>query len=444
MLVEEIQTALLNEHSEAIYRMIREHHPADIALALEELEDEEVFKFVSFISDKALALILETQISEELQVKIVEAVPFARMLNVFTYMSQDDIVDILGNLSIWQRKQFLNMMKNRDSDDLEKLLAYDPDTAGGLMTTEFIALNENLTVYEAFETIRKIAPEKEVIETLFVVDAKTLLKGTVDIRDIFTKSDQQKLSEILNPNVISVTPTTDQEEVSLIVTKYNLSVVPVVNNKNRILGIITNDDIIHVINEEYTEDMYLMGGVDSEETLDSPVFESVKRRLPWLVINLFTAFLASSVINLFSDTISQMVALAAAMPIVAGRGGNAGTQTVTIVVRALALGEVDWGDWRGMLKEIGAGFANGLITGGVAAIALMLMYGNVYLGVVIILAMIVDMVIAGIFGYFIPLAVKKFRGDPALVSTVFLTTATDVGGFFSFLGLATLFMPLLV
>ena len=141
MLVEEIQTALLNEHSEAIYRMIREHHPADIALALEELEDEEVFKFVSFISDKALALILETQISEELQVKIVEAVPFARMLNVFTYMSQDDIVDILGNLSIWQRKQFLNMMKNRDSDDLEKLLAYDPDTAGGLMTTEFIALN---------------------------------------------------------------------------------------------------------------------------------------------------------------------------------------------------------------------------------------------------------------------------------------------------------------
>ena len=126
------------------------------------------------------------------------------MLNVFTYMSQDDIVDILGNLSIWQRKQFLNMMKNRDSDDLEKLLAYDPDTAGGLMTTEFIALNENLTVYEAFETIRKIAPEKEVIETLFVVDAKTLLKGTVDIRDIFTKSDQQKLSEILNPNVISV------------------------------------------------------------------------------------------------------------------------------------------------------------------------------------------------------------------------------------------------
>ena len=210
--------------------------------------------------------------------------------------------------------------------------------------------------------------------------------------------------------------------------------MPVVNNKNRILGIITNDDIIHVINEEYTEDMYLMGGVDSEETLDSPVFESVKRRLPWLVINLFTAFLASSVINLFSDTISQMVALAAAMPIVAGMGGNAGTQTVTIVVRALALGEVDWGDWRGMLKEIGAGFANGLITGGVAAIALIL----------IILAMIVDMVIAGIFGYFIPLAVKKFRGDPALVSTVFLTTATDVGGFFSFLGLATLFMPLLI
>lgn len=444
MLLEAIQTALVNDHSEAIFKMMREHHPADIVLELEDLSDEDVLKFVSFISDKSLASILETQISDELQVKIVEAVPFARILNVFTYMSQDDIVDILGNLTLPQRKQFLNMMKNRDSDDIERLLAYDPETAGGLMTTEFIALNENLTVKEAFETIRKIAPEKEVIETLFVVDAKTLLKGTVDIRDIFIKKDSQKLSEILNPNVISVTPTTDQEEVSLIVTKYNLSVVPVVNNKNRILGIITNDDIIHVINEEYTEDMYHMSGVDSEETIDGTIMDSVRRRLPWLVINLLTAFLASSVINAFSDTISAFVALAAAAPMVAGMGGNAGTQTVTIVVRSLALGEVEWGDWRGMLKEVGAGFINGLITGVIAAVALYLVFGNIYLGIVIILAMIADMLIAGIFGYFIPIAVKKFGGDPALVSTVFLTTATDVGGFFCFLGLATLFMPLLV
>lgn len=444
MLLEEIQTALVNDHSEAIFKMMREHHPADIVLELEDLSDEDVLKFVSFISDKSLASILETQISDELQVKIVEAVPFARILNVFTYMSQDDIVDILGNLTLPQRKQFLNMMKNRDSDDIERLLAYDPETAGGLMTTEFIALNENLTVKEAFETIRKIAPEKEVIETLFVVDAKTLLKGTVDIRDIFIKKDSQKLSEILNPNVISVTPTTDQEEVSLIVTKYNLSVVPVVNNKNRILGIITNDDIIHVINEEYTEDMYHMSGVDSEETIDGTIIESVRRRLPWLVVNLLTAFLASSVINAFSDTISAFVALAAAAPMVAGMGGNAGTQTVTIVVRSLALGEVEWGDWRGMLKEVGAGFINGLITGVIAAVALFLVFGNIYLGIVIILAMIADMLIAGVFGYFIPIAVKKLGGDPALVSTVFLTTATDVGGFFCFLGLATLFMPLLV
>ena len=441
MLLEEIQQALVEERSEKIFRLMKENHPADVAVVLEELPYEDVLKFISFISDKALAQILESQISEELQVKIVEAVPFARILNVFTYMSQDDIVDILGNLPLAQRKQFLNMMKNRDSDDIERLLAYDPETAGGLMTTEFIALNENLTVYEAFETIRKIAPEKEVIETLFVVDDKTILKGTVDIREIFTKKESQRLSDILNSNVISVTPTTDQEEVSLIVTKYNLSVVPVVNNKNRILGIITNDDIIHVINEEYTEDMYHMGGVDSEETLESPALESVKRRLPWLVINLFTAFLASSVINLFSDTISQMVALAAAMPIVAGMGGNAGTQTVTIVVRSLALGEVDWGDWHGIVKEIGTGLINGLITGVVAALALFLMYGNLYLGLVIILAMIFDMVIAGIFGYVIPITVKHFGGDPALVSTVFLTTATDVCGFFGFLGLATLFMP---
>ena len=237
----------------------------------------------------------------------------------------------------------------------------------------------------------------------------------------------------------------DQEEVSHIVSKYDLKVVPVVNRKNSLLGIITVDDIIDVLFEEQTEDILKMGGANAEEGIDSTIIESVKFRLPWLMVNLVTAFMASFTLSMFAATISQVVALSATMTIIANMGGNAGNQTMAIILRSITLGEINLkDDWRKVFKPIFAGIINGAIIGSIAGVIVALKYGNPYLGVITVLAMIANNIVAGIFGFFVPLVLKALKVDPALASSIFLTAATDVLGFFVFLSLAKVFMPLLV
>ncbi|MEG2770310.1 MAG: magnesium transporter, partial [Oscillospiraceae bacterium] len=332
-----------------------------------------------------------------------------------------------------------------DQKLMQQLLGYDEDTAGGIMTTEYIALNENLSAENALKKIKQIAPKTEVIEVIFIINASRELVGTADLRDILVAKDDTVMAEIMNDNVITVYPETDQENVSLLVSKYDLKAIAVINRKNSLLGIVTVDDIIDVIVEEHTEDMLRMGGVNEGENINSSLGESIKMRLPWLFVNLLTAFLASFTVSLFEGTIAQVVALAAAMPIVAGMGGNAGTQTLSIVIRSIALGEIDLKhNWKLLLKEVCLGLFNGAATGAVTGAILFLRYQNPWLGLIIFAAMIGNLVIAGFFGFVIPLVLKALKQDPALASAVFLTTATDVFGFFIFLGLAQLALPLLV
>lgn len=438
--VQEIVAAIETNKPKQLATLFKNYYPQDIAGALDALEPHTLAAFMAMMSNKRLASLIEVA-SEDVQREMLQHIPFKRIVYLFAHLSQDDIVDILGALPVDLRKKYLNLIKSKE---IESLLQYDAHTAGGLMTTEFISLRSGLTVAEAYDTIKRIAPRTEVIETLFIVDNYNHLVGKVDIRDIFSKPEEAVLKHFMDANVLSVTPDTDQEAVSLLVSKYALSVVPVVNKKGSMLGIITVDDIIDVINEEHNEDLLHLAGVNSEESLGSSVKESVSRRLPWLLINLITAFLASTVVNVFAETIDSFVALAAVMPIVAGMGGNSGTQTVTLVVRSIALNEVHWGEWGGLFHELVVGIINGLITGVAASVLIFVMYGNLYFSLIIVLAMIINLIIAGVFGYVIPLVVQKLNWDPALVSSVFLTTATDVCGFFAFLGLATLFMPLLL
>jgi len=249
----------------------------------------------------------------------------------------------------------------------------------------------------------------------------------------------------MDDNIVKVTADVDQEIVAQKVAKYDLTVIPVINKSGILIGIITVDDIIDVIEAENTEDLYKMHGVDEEEKTDATILESVKSRLPWMFINLATAFLATFTVALFEDVITQVVALAAAMPIVAGMGGNAGTQTLSIVIRGIALGEIDFKDnWKLLFKEALVGIINGAATGLVTGFILYLMYGNYYLGLIIFLAMILNLLIAGMFGFLIPLALQSLGIDPALASAIFLTTVTDVFGFFVFLGLARAFIVFLV
>ena len=322
------------------------------------------------------------------------------------------------------------------------LLGYGPDTAGGIMTTKYIALKSGLSMKDVLQEIRRIGPKTEIIETIFVVDKSNELIGSADLRDILASAEDVSLEEIMNDNVLSVRPETDQEEVSLIVSKYDLKVIPVVNRRNVILGIITIDDIIDVIVEEQTEDLLMLSGVSKDEKVGNKISTSVVRRLPWLVINLMTAFLASFTVGMFEDVIIQVVALAAAMPIVTGMGGNAGSQTLSVVIRSIALGEVDIkNDWKYVFNEVGLGLINGSVTGLITGIILYFRYDNFFLGLIILIAMIGNLIIAGFFGFLIPLALKRWDLDPAISSSIFLTTATDVFGFFLFLSLAKMFLP---
>ncbi|WMJ87810.1 magnesium transporter [Anaerocolumna sp. MB42-C2] len=444
----ELQELLLqvfrDKDYEKIEKLFNENYAIDIASELNEFSEDDFLSVITILKDNELALIIEES-SEEQQQRILELLDTRRIINVFALMSTDDIADILGIISIYKRKELLALMKASDSNAIQVILKYGEDTAGGIMTTQYIALRETLTVKDALSKIKLIGPKTEVIETIFAVDIHNGLSGSIDLRDILISDDSMLLKDIMNTNVLSVHPETDQEEVSLLVSKYDLKALPVVNSKNAILGIITVDDVIDVIVKEQTEDLLMISGVSKDEKAGSKLSVSIQRRLPWLFINLATAFLASFTVGLFEDVIAQVVALAAAMPIVAGMGGNAGTQTLSIVIRGIALGEINVkDDWRIVFKELSLGFINGLATGILTGLILYFRYGNAYLGFIILAAMIGNLMIAGFFGFIIPLILKRLKLDPAIASSIFLTTATDVCGFFIFLGLAKLFLPHLI
>ena len=293
--------------------------------------------------------------------------------------------------------------------------------------------------------IKEITPKTEYIQTIYVMNSNKKIKGTVDLRDIIIADESLKLEDIAEENFIYVEPELDQEEVARIVSKYDLNAVPVLNNSKRMLGIIMVDDIVDVLVEEQTEDILKMGGVAKEETLDSTLLESIKMRLPWLLVNLITAFLASLTVKAFENTIAKVVALSAIMSIVTGMGGNAGTQTVSIIIRNLAIGKVKFKEVGHLiLKEVVLGLINGAVIGLVTGVIVTMIYHNIYLGVIIFLAMIGNLIISGFFGLVIPIALEKLKIDPALSSSIFLTTATDVLGFFLFLSLASVFLTKLL
>ena len=416
----------------------------DIATTLSDYEDNQILKLCTALTDEKLSMILE-QAEEKDQIRIINFLTNEKIIKVFSYMQKDDIVDILGILTTGQRKEIINLMRKGDRTVIEQLLGYKEDCAGGIMTTEYIAISNKLDIKGALKKIKEISPKTELLDTIFVTDKSKELVGTVDLRDILIYDENKPIDEITNKNFVYVEPETDQEEVALTANKYDLTVIPVVNKHMAMLGIITIDDIMDVMIEEQTEDVLKMGGVAKEETIDSTLWESIKMRFPWLFVNLITAFLASMTVKAFEGTIAQVVALSAIMSIVTGMGGNAGTQTVSIIIRNIAMGKVSLKDaWPLLGKAILLGIINGAGIGIITGIVVGLIYGNMYLGIIILLAMIGNFVVAGLAGLIIPLVLDKLHIDPALSSSIFLTTATDILGFFIFLSLANVFLPFLI
>lgn len=443
-LEEELVPIIKSEDPEQLSELLEKYYPIDIAWALEEVTNEELDTFMESIPSEPLATILEVA-EPELQLRMLEQLTFRRASVLFQYMSNDDVVDILGNLPVGTRKKYIKKMRGDSQDEIQVMLNYDPESAGGIMTTEYIALNELLTVEETLEKIREISPSTEVINTLFVTTKENKLIGWLDIRDLFINALDDTLHSIMQTNVITVTPDEDQEVVAQLSTKYDLSVVPVVSHKQVLLGIITIDDIVDVLQEEHQEDMLLMSGVQENEKIGGPILESLKRRTPWLIVNLFTAFLAAGVVSQFQGTIEQVVELAVAMTIISGMGGNAASQTLALVIQGITTGELSLQEDKAyVFKEILLAIMNGLITGAIAAGVLYLNFPNPYYALIILLAMTCNLVIGAVFGFFVPLVLKALRLDPAVASTIFVTTATDVLGFFAILGLASLLIQYLI
>lgn len=433
------------ENSDALLKQyLEEQLPIDIAYEMRDIDEDDFIHIFSLCDTKRIAEILESGDDDD-RMRFCKKLSDDQIYSAFKYMAKDDIVDILGDLSIGRRKSIMKAMRYDEQNQIETLLQYPEDSAGGIMTTDYIALRDTMSVEQSLQKIREIGPKTEVLETIYVINSYRQLVGKCDLRDLFSHSRAALLKDIMSENVKTLRPEDDQEEAARIVAKYDLRAVPVISEKNQILGIITVDDVIDVIIEEDDEDMLSLAGVNAEENIYTTLSQSIKMRLPWLLINLATAFLASLTVKAFENTIAQVVALSAIMTIVTGMGGNAGTQTQSIMVRQLADDDLKLSNCvKPFLKEVTLGLVDGTVNGLAAGIIVILVYGNFWLGVIVLLAMIGNLIIASAFGFIIPIVLKRLGADPAVSSSIFLTTATDVLGFFLFLSLAQIFMPLLL
>ncbi len=446
-LIEDILDLIRSKSDLLLKNIINDLYPADIAHIINRLEFQDgEYLFLLLSTEDAGKVIVE--LDDDHREHFLETLKSEAISEIVEELPTDEATDIVGELSKEKAEEVLEELSVEDSTDLQELLKYDEHTAGGIMQKEVITVNKNDTVKKAIQAVRKKAREEDDVQQhyfIFVVDDEGILLGMVPISNLILLSPNRKIYKVMETDVINVDTSVDQEEVARIFKKYNLVSIPVVDFRNRLVGKIMVDDVVDVIEEEASEDILRMGGVGEDEHISTTPFVALRRRLPWLYINLLTAFLAASVVGLFQHTIEKVVILAALMPIVAGMGGNAATQTITVMVRGLALGEVTNTNrkkvlWKELQIGLMNGFANGILTGTVIAI----FSGTPMLGVVICLAMITNMFVAGLAGTIVPLALKWLKIDPALASAVVVTTFTDVFGFASFLGLATLFITVLL
>ena len=435
---------LLEENQiNTIASRINQIHPADIAHLLNNLSEEQVFQIFPLLSVETASDVL-SELNDDIREEILERIHKERLIKIIDEMETDEATDILNELEEDVSQEVLERLASidkEDSDSIRQLLTYDEDTAGGLMQTEIIAVNYNLKRDEIIEYIRENFEEVENIHYVFVTDNEKKLIGLLEITKLLLAKPNRTANSLMDHELISAKVNLDQEQVANIFRKYDIYILPVVDEENHLLGRITVDDIIDVIDDEASEDAYKMVGLESEDKVFTHPLSSVKKRLPWLTLNLFTALLVSSVVGIFEATISKLSFLAVLMPIVAGLGGNSGTQTLTVITRGIAMGELTiHNTFRAILKEVTVGIINGLIVGSFATLIAFLLRGNLMLGVVLGSAMVCNMFIAGLVGSLIPTIMKMLKIDPALASSVIITMLTDIGGFASFLGLATILL----
>jgi magnesium transporter len=426
--------------TEELHDLLQDQRPEDITDLIEHL-DAETRDVVFAALDQPMAADVLPELEDKVREDVLEGLELDEVSRLVEEMDPADAADVVADLSNADASAVLDRLPPHDAREVRALLDYPEESVGGVMSTLFVAVRADGTVGDAVETIRERSVELGDFYYVYSVERQGRLVGVLSLKDLLLSPRSRPISELMHRDVISIAVDADREEAATLATRYDLFALPVVDADYRLVGQVTLDEVMEIIEEETSEDMYRMVGLSEDESVFSSFAFSVRKRLPWLYINLATAILAAWVISRFEGTIAKLAVLAALQSIVAGQGGNAGTQTLTIIVRGLALGELDLRNtWRALLKEFALGAINGAAVGAGIGALVGIWYGNPWLGLVIAAAMLLNMIAAGVAGALVPLLLRWLRIDPALASAVIVTTVTDCCGFFFFLGLATLMM----
>ena len=440
-LVQELQRLLESGQRPEALERFGGLHPVDQGEVLDGLPRDIQQSLIADLDHSVLADILEYLEPEE-SAELVGGREPADLAQVLDLTDADVAVDLLQHISEDKQQETLEAMI--DSAEVSELLQYQDDTAGGLMTPDYPVVLETTTTPNALDQLRLLGPDAEDINSVLVVDTEHRLVGSLSVTRLALARANMVVGDIMDREINSVVAATDQEECARVMQRYNLNLLPVVDGEGRLAGVVLAEDLMDVVAEEATEDMFRIASVGGER-IAGPLTNSLRRRLPWLYINLATACLAAVMVSLFEDTITKVVALAVFLPVVASQGGIGGTQTVTLVVRSMALGEVPRQlGLRLLARELALGLIHGVTLGIVVGFVAYLWKGNFTLGLVLGLAMLGNMLVAGMFGAGVPLSLRHLKMDPAVSSAVFVTTFTDVIGFVLFLGLAAAFIDHLV
>jgi magnesium transporter len=434
-----VTSKIANNDALFITNSFKEMHPADAADIIEHLNEndrESLIKLNNFKIDPQVFI----ELNESVQTEIIKYLSSEAIVTILTNLESDDAIAILENVEEKDKNIILGSLPPKDRFALLESLSYPEDTAARIMQREFTATPSNWTVGQTIDYLRENKDLPEEFLEIFIVDEEFKPIGSVPSSKVLTTSRDTKMLTIMSESQLLIPVDMDKEEVGNLFENYNLNSACVVDKNNKLVGMITNDDVLTVLKEEAEEDALRLAGVGDEVITDG-VFTKTKRRFNWLLLNLITAFIATWVISIFGATIEQMVVLAFLMPIVASMGGNAGMQTLAVTVRTLATNDLTKTNFtKNVLKEFNIGILNGIIFAIISASIVQIWFKDIQLSMIISISMILTMIVAGLFGILVPVALKRANIDPAIASSVFVTTITDVIGFISFLGVAAYFL----
>lgn len=439
-----LQKSLANDEIDPFRKYYFTMHPYEQATFFIEQEKELRERLYGYLSPDEFAEIIESMEIEETLDYFREMDP-RFSAEILSELPADDAVDILNFLDKEEVVSFLTSMDEDAANEIKNLLHYEEKTAGSIMTTEFVVLNALDTVQEVMQYLKEKAPDAETIYYLYVVDNDKRLVGVISIRDLIIADNDLLIKEIMSEKVIAVSVAKDQEEVAQLFRDYDFLAVPVVDFQNHLLGIITVDDILDVMQEEASEDYSMLAGVSDAEKHTDSAFQSAKKRLPWLIILLFLGMFTASLIARFEDTLNQVAVLAIFIPLIAGMAGNSGTQSLAVAVRGISTGDYQkQGKMKMIIREACTGLITGTVSGIIIAVVIYFWQSNIFLGLIVGVSIMASLVVATLAGALIPLLMERLKIDPAVASGPFITTINDIISIIIYFGMATSFMSYLI